>query len=135
MRIVLAALLLLLSVTAIPALGKKEAAKNEPPMFRDRNGPAPFLREKTREEIEALPLVRVTGIVRLVGSAPRLELVLSGEDGEWFIETENIEPFRNLQQQTATVEGRQDSEILNAAADGRVALRRLILRDARVVEE
>ncbi|MDR0597314.1 MAG: hypothetical protein LBG14_02280 [Treponema sp.] len=77
--------------------------------------------------------LRVTGTVRLVGSGPGIELLLSNEDREWHIDKKDRDKLWNLQQQIVTVEGEEWSEEL-AFADGRPAGERRHLRDIKIIE-
>jgi hypothetical protein len=86
---------------------KTEEAK--PRYFRDRNGPAPLPEKDAGAESKPLETVRVTGRVRLVGSGPYTELVISGPGGEWHIEPEDRDKLIKLQQRVVTVEGARDS--------------------------
>jgi hypothetical protein len=128
--------LFLVFSASVPAGGKKDQPKTdtaELPLFRDRNGAVPAPKEKTRAEIDALETVRVSGIVRLVGSGIRTELVISSPDGEWYIEPKDEEKFRNLQQQMVSAEGKPDIEEFTLA-DGHSTIKRCTLRDAALVE-
>ena len=119
-----------LSAAALMGFGKKE--KSEPPLFRDRNGVIPVPAEKTPEEIEQLPLVRVSGRVRMIGSGIRTEPVISGADGEWHLEAKDQEQFIRLQQKTVTVEGKLDAIEISFADNSR-SIRFLILRNAKII--
>jgi hypothetical protein len=87
---------------ALPAWGRKEKAKTEIPDAGQN------IVEKT-EEREAgkaiATLVQATGIVRLVGNAPRIEIVITGPDKEWYVSMEDDRLLRELQHRTVTVEG------------------------------
>ena len=64
-----------------------------------------------REQAETLPetevaeVLIVTGAVRLVGNEPFSELVISGENREWYIAPTEEYKLRDLQQMIVTVEG------------------------------
>jgi hypothetical protein len=105
---------------------------------------APFLalglgsREKKRETPAAAegpetgnPRILVSGRVRLVGSAPFPQLVISGEDREWYIEKEEESKLLDLQQRLVTVEG-TESYIDLSFANGSPAGRRYTLKDIKV---
>ncbi|MDR3019384.1 MAG: hypothetical protein LBU66_00600 [Treponema sp.] len=51
--------------------------------------------------------IRITGVVRLVGSSLFAELVISNPDGEWYIAKDEMDKLFDLQQQTVTVEGEE----------------------------
>jgi len=50
-------------------------------------------------------VVRVTGVVRLVGTGLFSELVISGPEMEWHITPDEEKKLHNLQHRTVTVEG------------------------------
>jgi len=50
-------------------------------------------------------VVKITGIVRLVGSGTFRELIISGQDKEWYIEKNDEQKLWDLQQKKVTVEG------------------------------
>ena len=77
-------------------------------------------------------VVQVSGIVRLVGSAPFSELVITGPDKEWFIERNDERKLMDLQHRTVTVEGIQTVEELTFA-NGQSAGERRTLKDIRVI--
>jgi hypothetical protein len=77
--------------------------------------------------------IRVSGVVRLVGSSPVTELLISNEDREWHIEGKDRDKLRKLQQQTVTVEGEERSEELRFA-DGRAAGVRRYLENIKIIE-
>lgn len=49
--------------------------------------------------------VTVTGVVRLVGNEPFAEIVITGDNGEWYVARDEIQNFRDLQHMTVTVKG------------------------------
>ncbi|MFP3043546.1 hypothetical protein LQZ19_17155 [Treponema primitia] len=59
--------------------------------------------------------VRVTGRVRLIGSGPGMELVITGTDREWRIDKEDRDKLWDLQQQNVTVEGQESSQEMTFA--------------------
>ena len=77
--------------------------------------------------------LRVTGVVRLVGSGPGMELLLSNEEREWHIDQKDRDKLWNLQHQTVTLEGEERSEDLTFA-DGRPAGERRYLRNITIIE-
>jgi hypothetical protein len=86
-----------------------------------------------KEAGETPETVRVSGVVRLVGSGPVAELFISNEDREWQIDRKDRDKLRNLQQQTVTVEGEEWAEELTFA-DGRPAGERRYLRNIKIIE-
>ena len=51
--------------------------------------------------------VRVTGVVRLVGTGVFPELVVTSDDGEWYIANDEMQKLYNLQHRTVTIEGEE----------------------------
>ena len=78
-------------------------------------------------------IVRVTGIVRLVGGSPFSEIVITGQDGQWFIAKEDARKLIDLQHRTVTVEGAETVEELTFA-NGRPAGKRRILNRIKIIE-
>ena len=66
--------------------------------------PAWGSREKSGSKDTA---VQVTGRVRMVGTGTFPELVITGEDREWYVTKDEEHKLRDLQQRTVTVEGRE----------------------------
>jgi hypothetical protein len=85
------------------------------------------------EAAEKPETVRVSGVVRLVGSGPMVELLISNEDREWQIDRQDRDRLWDLQQQTVTVEGEEWTEELTFA-NGRPAGERLHLRNITIIE-
>jgi len=56
-------------------------------------------------EKEKANVVRVTGVVRLVGTGLFPELVITGPDMEWHITVDDEKKLSDLQHRTVTVEG------------------------------
>jgi hypothetical protein len=77
--------------------------------------------------------LRITGVVRLVGSGPGMELLVSNDEGEWHIDKKDRERLWNLQHQTVTVEGEERREELTFA-DGRSAGEKRHLRNITIIE-
>jgi hypothetical protein len=77
--------------------------------------------------------VRVTGRVRMVGSGPLTELVISGEDREWYVDKKDEAALRDLQQRTVTVEGTETYADLTFA-NGFPAGRRYTLKNVILVK-
>jgi len=82
-------------------------------------------REKTKT-------VQVTGIVRLVGSEPFSEIVISDSKDTWYIAREEREKLADLQHRTVTVEG-EETLIKLKFANGQNAGTRRELRNVRVI--
>ncbi|GHV54161.1 hypothetical protein AGMMS49579_14210 [Spirochaetia bacterium] len=138
MRLILPSVLFLLTAAVVMGFGTKDkpptaktkAITEQPPFYRDRNGPPEPVGE---EDITAdLPLVQVTGRVRLTGSGPGQELVITGADREWRIGKEDQNKLWDLQQQTVTVEGRETSEEMTFV-NGVSAGTWYYLRDIRII--
>jgi hypothetical protein len=85
----------LLSATALMGLGKQDSS------------------EKLKGEKPKT--VQVTGRVRLIGSGPGIELVITGTNREWHIDKKDQDILWNLQQQNVTVEGRETSKEMTFA--------------------
>ena len=60
-------------------------------------------------------IVQVTGTVRLVGSSPLSEIVITGQNGQWYIDKEEAKKLINLQQRKVTVEGSEKVQKLTFA--------------------
>jgi hypothetical protein len=69
----------------------------------------------------------------MVGSGPLTELVISGEDREWYINKKDEAALRDLQQQTVTVEGIETYADLTFA-NGFPAGRRYTLSDITIIK-
>ena len=128
-RSVFLCILFLCLAAALPARGGKEKAGTEMPEVRKN------IVEKTEEgeAAEAITtLVQVTGRVRLVGSAPITEIVITGPDKEWYVSREEDCLLRELQHRTVTVEG-YESVIELRFANGRYAGQRRELKDIKII--
>ena len=75
---------------------------------------------------EKAPIVQVTGIVRLVGSANFPELVITGTEREWYINSEERFLFMDLQHREITVEGNETVTELRFASGISAGERRLL---------
>jgi hypothetical protein len=119
-----------LCLTAVlPAWGRKEKTKTEMP------GSGKNTVEKIEEnEAEAAitTLVQVSGIVRLVGSGPITEIVITGPDKEWYVSREDDRLLRELQHRTVTVEG-YESVFELRFANGFYAGQRRELKDIKII--
>jgi hypothetical protein len=117
--------LLLICVSALlPARGNKE----ENAVVQKNN--VPIKQENTVQE-QLVRIVEATGIVRLVGSGPFPELVISGSDYQWVIRDERYK-LNDFQHRTVTVEGEQTIVELRFA-NGEVAGIRRELRNIRII--
>ena len=86
--------------------------------------------EKT--EGVATSLVRATGIVRLVGGGLIPELVITGQDKEWYVSREEDYLLKDLQHRTVTVEG-YESVFELRFANGLYAGQRRTLKDIKII--
>ena len=77
-------------------------------------------------------VVQVSGRVRLVGSDPFPELVVTGADREWYIDKDDEYKLKDLQQRTVTIEGTETVTEL-FFANGRSAGERRTLKNIRVI--
>ncbi|MDR2100949.1 MAG: hypothetical protein LBP43_00085 [Treponema sp.] len=77
--------------------------------------------------------VQVSGRVRLVGNGIQPEVVISADNGEWYITRKEQSPFFKLQQRWVKVEGRADFREM-ILADGTYLETRKILRDIRFID-
>jgi hypothetical protein len=114
--------------------GQPEAAEQTPPLYRDRNKAAKANpeREKPKPGAKTAERIRVTGRVRLVGSSQRMNLVITGEKGEWYIEPKDQDKLMALQQRIVTVEGALEMQEISLVG-GKYSGRRFILRDITVI--
>ena len=78
-------------------------------------------------------IVQVTGRVRLVGNEPFPELVITGQNRDWYIEKSEEIKLRDLQQRTVTVEGIETVTALFWAS-GLPAGYRYSLKDIRIIQ-
>ncbi|MCL2442329.1 MAG: hypothetical protein FWD13_02555 [Treponema sp.] len=86
-----------------------------------------------KEKTVSPPIVRVTGIVRLVGSEPLYELVISGTEKEWYVARNEMYKLHDLQHRTVTVAG-EETVIELRFANGRPAGTRRELRNIVILE-
>lgn len=100
-RIVSASAALLFSLAVIDssaALGRKDKAVDE--------SQSQAAELESAQELKTGDLVTVSGRVRLVGSDPFGELVISDENGQdWYLDDEGKELLQNYEQRTATISG------------------------------
>ena len=81
---------------------------------------------------ERSDIVRVTGTVRLVGNGSFSEVVITGQDGQWYIAKEDERKLTDLQYRTVTVEGAETVEELTFV-NGRSAGKRRILSRIKII--
>ena len=81
---------------------------------------------------ERAVIVRVTGMVRLVGSGTMPELVITGNDMEWYVFKDEEYKLRELQHRIVTVEGSETVHTLTFAS-GLPAGERRFLKNIRIV--
>ena len=110
--------LLLCTAMVLPALGRKEEKSTTA-----QKGKIPQAQSA---------VVQVSGRVRLVGSEPFSELVITGPDREWYIDKDDEYKLKELQQRTVTVEGIETVKALTFA-NGRPAGERCSLKDIRII--
>jgi hypothetical protein len=75
---------------------------------------------------DAVPVIQITGRVRLVGSSPLAQIVISAENGEWYIERNEQYKLWDLQQKIVTVEGVETVEELTFANGLSAGIRRTL---------
>ena len=123
-RVFFLALLFLGVAAALPALAKKETKTDVEQENVTLNTGIIAMEEN--------PLVQVTGRVRLVGNEPFTELVITGENRDWYIEKNEQYKLRDLQQRTVVVEGIETVTSLYWA-NGLPAGNRYSLKDIRII--
>jgi len=77
-------------------------------------------------------VVQVTGVVRLVGSAPMSDLVITGQDMEWYVVRDEEYKLKDLQQRIVTVKGSETVQSLSFAS-GLPAGERRILKNIKII--
>jgi hypothetical protein len=87
-----------------------------------------------RGDVEKPQLITVQGRVRLVGNGSQMELVITGEDREWYIDRKEWDNFMKLQQQIVTVQG-QETFVDLTFANGMPAGRRYILKNITLIRQ
>ncbi|MDR0442157.1 MAG: hypothetical protein LBH44_01965 [Treponema sp.] len=86
-------------------------------------------KEKPVEAVETV--VQIAGIVRLVGSGPLPEIVISGES-EWYVARDDMDKLHELQHCTVTVEGVETVRELKFA-NGLPAGKRRELKNIKII--
>ena len=125
-----------LCLTAVlPAWGRKEKAETKITDIKkiglEKNA-VKKIGEGETEEVEAV-LVQASGIVRLVGSEPVTEIVITGPDKEWYVSREDDRLLRELQHRAVTVEG-YESVFELRFANGFYAGQRRTLKDIKILK-
>ena len=121
LRFVLLIGLILISTTVLYARGNKE--KN--------TGVDNTSKEDTVIAVEYRS-VRVEGVVRLVGSSPFSELVITGPEFSWYVASDEMYKLQDLQHRTVVVEG-EGADIEQKYASGISAGTRHQLRNIRII--
>jgi hypothetical protein len=83
-------------------------------------------------EQETSEVVKVTGVVRLVGTGNFPQIVITTQDKEWYVAKEDADKLHDLQQQKVTVEGEGTEKELKFA-NGRSAGMRYELRNVKII--
>lgn len=118
-------ILIVLCVTSLYAWGNKEKAPSaENVITFDTNKDSLSVNTQAR-------FVKVTGIVRLVGTGLFNDLVISGER-EWYIASEDREKLHNLQHRKVIAEGEETARELKFA-NGMPAGIRYTLRNVKII--
>jgi hypothetical protein len=115
----------------LPAWGRKEKAETKVSDIQKIALEKNAVEKIGEDETEAV-LVQVTGIVRLVGSEPITEIVITGPDKEWHVSWEEDRLLRELQHRTVTVEG-YESVFELRFANGFYAGQRRTLKDIKIL--
>jgi hypothetical protein len=113
------------------AEGGKEQ-KKEPKMFNQREGAIkPDMIVPRPPPGTPLQEIEISGIVRLIGSGPGMELVISDEANQWHTEAAEQSKLRNLQQRTVTVKAKTYTTEIIYSGDIKIVKR--YLRDITVL--
>jgi hypothetical protein len=80
-------LLFLCFAVSLPAFGAKE--------------------KDTEKNVNAVKIIRVTGIVSMVGTATFPDLIISNSEMSWYIAKDEMSKLKDLQHRTVTVEGEE----------------------------
>jgi hypothetical protein len=78
-------------------------------------------------------VVQISGRVRLVGTALFPNLVITGPEHEWYIDSEEMYKLADMQHLTVTVEG-TETVVQLTFANGLPAGERRTLRDVKIIE-
>jgi hypothetical protein len=121
-------------VAVLPAWGRKEKSESKKNDTQTIVFEKYFVEEIEEGETKAAiaSLVQAGGIVRLVGGGPIPELVITGQDREWYVSREDEHLLKNLQHRTVTVEGYESIFELRFA-NGLYAGQRRTLKDIKII--
>ena len=89
-------------------------------------------KEVKPETAEKGTLIQVSGRVRLVGNDPFPEIVITAQQGEWYVDKEDEHKFKELQHKTVTVEGLETVKKLTFA-NGMPAGERRMLKSVKII--
>ena len=81
---------------------------------------------------EKSTIVQVTGRLRLVGSGPAAELVITGQDREWYVAKGDQDKLKDFQHRIVTVEGAETITELKFA-NGMSAGERRTLKNIKII--
>ncbi|MDR2659661.1 MAG: hypothetical protein LBC27_06710 [Spirochaetaceae bacterium] len=84
------------------------------------NGSSDFMKKNNGKT------VTVSGIVRMTGSMPFTEIVISDDDGDWFIGKDEQDKLARYEGQTVTVTGKAEYTNLELANGEPLGLRRAL---------
>jgi len=76
--------------------------------------------------------IKVTGVVRLIGTGNFPQIVITTADKEWYLAKEDADKLNNLQHRKVTVEG-EGTEMELKFANGRSAGMRYELRNIKII--
>jgi hypothetical protein len=117
----------------LPAWGRKEKTETKTTgtqqIVLEKNA-VEEMEEKKTETVQTF--VQVTGRVRLVGGGPIPEIVITGQDREWYVSREDEHLLKELQHRTLTVEGFETVVELRFA-NGLPAGQRRTLKDIKII--
>lgn len=85
-----------------------------------------------KDKTPAPNIVKVTGIVRLVGSSLFTDIVITGSSAEWYITKDEQDKLHDLQHRTVTVEGEETVTEMTFAS-GLPAGTRRTLKNIRII--
>ena len=118
----------------LPAWGRQEKSESKKidaqTIVLDKNAVEEI--EEGETKAATTLLVQATGIVRLVGSGIMPELVITGQDREWYVSREDDHLLKDLQHRTVTVEGYESVYELRFA-NGLYAGQRRTLKDIKII--
>ena len=88
---------------------------------------------KEEKSSAVVSVIQVSGRVRLVGSDPFTELVISGPDREWYIDKQEEYKLKDMQHRTVTIEAAETVKELTFA-NGQSAGERRTLKNIRIIK-